>query len=66
MEKANAFVVHANTLLKVESLPSLAITDNSLVRLGKTHLVVLETIPLPFSIQLISFWLKSIVITYCK
>ncbi|KAL5270386.1 hypothetical protein ACHWQZ_G001194 [Mnemiopsis leidyi] len=31
VEKANAFVVHANTLLKVESLPSLAITDNSLV-----------------------------------
>ena len=32
VEKANAFVVHANTLLKVESLPSLTITDNSLVR----------------------------------
>ena len=43
VEKANAFVVHANTLLKVESLPSLAITDNSLVRIGKTHLVVKET-----------------------
>ncbi|XP_063693934.1 hemicentin-2-like [Bolinopsis microptera] len=31
VEKINAFVVHANTLLKVESLPSISITDNSLV-----------------------------------